>query len=95
MSGASLWSSHLLDPGFDVDESAVEHEVEGLDDETRIDYERAVRSLRDDATTVNPYVKRDEGDRYGLFLRSVVLHYRLDYDMRTATLIRLEPSPGE
>lgn len=95
MSGASLWSSHLLDPGFAVDESAVEHEAEGLDDEARIDYEKAVRSLREDATTVNPYVKQDEGDMYGLFLRYVVLRYRLDYDTRTATLLRLEPSPGE
>lgn len=95
----SLWSAHFLDADadddrFHVDESGVAGDVAELDIDGRFDYGGAVQSLRVDATTMNEFVERG-ADTHVIVYESVVLHYRLDYDMRTATLIRLEPSPGE
>ena len=92
--------AHFLDADsgdgdrFDVDESGVAGDIAGLDIDGRFDYGGAVQSLRVDATTMNEFVGRD-ADSYVIVYESVVLRYRLDYDMRTATLLRLEHSPGE
>lgn len=102
MSRRSLWSAHFLDTDsgeidrFDVDESGVADDVARLDDiNIRIDYEGAVESLRVDATTTNQLVEAGMDDTFAIFYETVVLRYRLDYDTRTATLLRLEPSPSE
>lgn len=95
----SLWSAHFLDADseddrFDVDESGVAGDVAELDIDGRFDYGGAVQSLRVDATTMNEFVERG-ADTHVIVYETVVLRYRLDYDTRTATLLRLEPSPGE
>ena len=95
----SLWSAHFLDADsgdgdrFDVDESGVAGDVAGLDIDGRFDYGGAVQSLRVDATTMNEFVGRD-ADSHVIVYGTVIVHYRLDYDVRTATLLRLEPNPG-
>ena len=95
----SLWSAHFLEPDpadlFRVDESGVAGDVADLDFESVVHYGDAVDSLRADAMIMNQLVEHGPDDTLIIVCGTVMLRYRLDYDMRTATLIRLEPSPGE
>ena len=97
----SLWSAHFLEPDpadgdlFRVDESGVAGDVADLDFESVIHYGAAVDSLRADATIMNQLVEHGPDDTLAIVCGTVMLRYRLDYDMRTATLLRLEPGPGE
>ena len=98
MTGVPLWSAHFLDPDseeldrFDV--QGVAEGMESLDIVSRIHYEKALRDLRDDATTMNPYVRETAENTFVILYRTVAVNYHLDYAMRRVTLLRVEHSPG-
>ena len=96
MAGTSLWGAHFLEPDseeldrFDV--HGVADGFDTLDIDSRIHYEQALCSLRDDATTMNPYVQEVAENTFTITRNTVVVRYRLDYEMRRVTLLRVDPA---
>ena len=90
MSGVPFWASHLReDPDgdvFEVDWSGVRATVAALDLRQRLECARAIQYLREDATLINPRVRRVRDDSYVLFYRGVILRYDLDYEARRVVL---------
>lgn len=96
MTGVPLWSAHFLEPDSDeldrFDVQGVAEGMESLDIVSRIHYEKTLRDLRDDATTMNPFVRETSENTFAVFYRTVAVNYHLDYAMRRVTLLRVEPN---
>ena len=96
MAGIPLWSAHFLEPDSEeLDRFDIHGVAEGLDNldiDSRIHFEQALNGLRDDATTMNPYVQEVAENTFAITHITVVVRYRLDYGMRRVTLIRADPA---
>ena len=99
MTGVPLWSAHFLEPDSDEPDrfnvQGVAEGVESLDIVSRIHYEKTLRYLRDDATTMNPYVRETSENTFAILYKTVAVNYHLNYDMRRVTLLRVEPNPAQ